>query len=59
VKYAADRSAQPKASGYIAEYMAAFDRTESFGLKAPPRLLVAKHCVDVDKTLPVLLRLLP
>jgi len=33
--------------------MAAFARTESFGLKAPPRLLVAKPCVDVDKTLPV------
>lgn len=22
--------------GYIGEYMAAFERTESFGLKAPP-----------------------
>jgi hypothetical protein len=52
---AAHRSFEPAATGYIAEYMAAFDRTESFGLKAPPRLLVAKKCVDVDKTLAVLL----
>jgi hypothetical protein len=35
--------------------MAAFDRTESFGLKPPLRLLVEKDCVDADKTLPVLL----
>jgi hypothetical protein len=41
--------------GYVEEYVAAFDRTESFGLKAPPRLLVEKNCVDVDKTLAVLL----
>lgn len=41
--------------GYIGEYMAAFERTESFGLKAPPRVLVAKDCVDPDSTLAVLL----
>jgi hypothetical protein len=41
--------------GYVEEYMAAFDRTESFGLKAPLRLLVEKNCVDADKMLPVLL----
>ena len=31
---------------YTAEYMAAFDRTESFGLKAPRRVLVRKDCID-------------
>ncbi len=41
--------------GYIGEYMAAFERAESFGLKAPPRILVAKDCVDPDRTLAVLL----
>jgi hypothetical protein len=36
-------------------YVAAIDRTESFGLKALPRILVAKDCVDPDRTLVVLL----
>lgn len=45
----------PSQAPYISEYMATFARTESFGLKAPLRLLLAKNCVDVDKTFPVLL----
>ena len=40
---------------YKTEYMSAFPRTESFGLKAPPRVLVRKPCVNPDRTLPVLL----
>jgi len=28
----------PSPQGYVADYMAAVDRTESFGLKAPLRL---------------------
>jgi hypothetical protein len=39
---------------YIAEYMAAVDRTERFGFEAPPRILVRKDCVDA-RALPVLL----
>ena len=35
--------------------MAAIDRTEAFGLSAPPRVLVAKDCVDMARTMPVLL----
>ena len=31
---------------YTVEYMAAFDRTESFGIKAPRRMLVRKDCID-------------
>jgi hypothetical protein len=45
----------PSPQGYVAEYMAAVDRTESFGLESPPRILVAKDCVDPDRTLAVLL----
>jgi len=55
MKDSTHRRSEPEAAGYIAEYMVAFERTESFGLKAPPRLLVSKPCVDVNKTLPVLL----
>jgi hypothetical protein len=40
---------------YTTEYMSAVDRTASFGLKAPLRLLVQKPCVNPDRTLPVLL----
>ena len=40
---------------YTTEYVSAFDRTESLGLQAPPRVLVKKPCVDPDRTLPVLL----
>jgi hypothetical protein len=43
------------AQGYIGEYMAAFERAKSFGLKTPPRVLLAKDCVDPDRTLAVLL----
>jgi len=49
-------SANPKpAPAYLTEYMAAVDRTEDFGLPAPPRILVRKNCVDPDLTLAVLL----
>jgi hypothetical protein len=41
-------------SSYIAEYVAAIDRTERFGFEAPPRVLVRKDCVD-NRVLPVLL----
>jgi hypothetical protein len=40
---------------YLAEYQAAYDRTERFGLPIPPRVLVAKNCVNPDRTLRVLL----
>jgi len=40
---------------YIAEYVAAIDRTERFGFEAPPRLLIRKPCVDMRAVLPVLL----
>jgi hypothetical protein len=40
---------------YVSEYMAAIDRTEGFGLQAPPRILVAKDCVDLDRAMPALL----
>ena len=40
---------------YVQEFMAAIDRTEAFGLSAPPRILVAKDCVDMGRTMPVLL----
>lgn len=43
------------AAGYVAEYMTAFDRTEALGLKAPPRLIVRKDCVNPDRVLSVLL----
>ncbi len=40
---------------YVTEYMQAIDRTEAFGLRTPPRILVAKDCVDMHLTLPALL----
>jgi hypothetical protein len=42
-------------SPYVAEYLAAIDRTEAFGFEAPPRLLVRKDCVDMEIVRPVLL----
>ena len=42
-------------SSYVAEFMAAFDRTESFGFEVPLRLLVRKNCVDMTAVMPVLL----
>jgi hypothetical protein len=42
-------------SPYLAEYLAAIDRTEAFGFKAPMRLLVKKDCVDMQSLIPVLL----
>jgi hypothetical protein len=47
--------AESTTPGYIDEYIAAFERTESFGLQAPPRVLVAQDCVDPDRTLALLL----
>ena len=44
-----------RTSPYIAEYIAAIDRTQKFGLEAPPRVLVRKECVDMQVVLPVLL----
>jgi hypothetical protein len=48
---------KPSASSqtYVTEYRAAFARTESFGLKVPPRVLVRKECVNPDRTLAVIL----
>jgi hypothetical protein len=43
------------APAYLTEYMVAVDRTDDFGLPAPPRMLVRKNCVDPDRTLAVLL----
>ncbi len=40
---------------YLREYMAALERTAYFGLQTPPTILVAKDCVDPDRTLAVLL----
>ena len=40
---------------YTQEYLAAFDRTESLGLKAPPRILARKDCLDMSEAMPVLL----
>jgi len=40
---------------YLVEYMAAMDRTAEFGLQTPPRVLVAKDCVDPDRTMHALL----
>jgi hypothetical protein len=45
------RQKAPAARTYMAEYMAAFDRVESYGLKAPTRLAVTKNCVDPDRIL--------
>lgn len=42
-------------SPYIHEYMAAVDRTEALGLKAPVRLIVRKNCVDMMRVRPVVL----
>lgn len=41
---------------YAQEFLDAFDRTESFGLKTPLRILVRKHCVDMARAMPVLLK---
>jgi hypothetical protein len=40
---------------YVTEYMEAYDRTESFGLKVPPHILVKKDCVNPDRALELLL----
>ena len=40
---------------YIAEFIAAIDRTERFGFETRPRFLVEKECVDLQTILPVLL----
>jgi hypothetical protein len=54
-----DREGEPGAadalSNYVAEYLAAFDRTERFGFEAPPRIFMGKDCVDMAAVLPVLL----
>jgi hypothetical protein len=42
-------------SPYVAEYLAAIDRTEAFGFESPPRMLVRKDCVDMKIVLPILL----
>lgn len=45
-------SANPKPPApNLTKYMAAMDRTVDFGLQTPPRVLVAKDCVDPDRTL--------
>jgi hypothetical protein len=51
----ASKPSSSSPQGYRAEYMAAVDRTVSFGLAASPRVLVTKDCVDPDRTLAVLL----
>jgi hypothetical protein len=45
----------PNLSSYVAEYLAAIDRTEQFGFEAPIRVLVKKDCVDMQSLQPVLL----
>jgi hypothetical protein len=42
-------------SPYLSEYIAAVERTEALGLQVPPRILVKKDCIDIQRTLPVLL----
>ena len=42
-------------SPYVAEYLAAIDRTQRFGFEAPMRVLVRKDCVDMDVVRRVLL----
>jgi hypothetical protein len=44
-----------KLSPYVGEYLAAIDRTEEFGFDAPPRLLLRKDCVDMQRLRPLLL----
>jgi hypothetical protein len=48
-------SPDPNPPPYIAEYIAAMDRTAELGLQTPPRVLVSKNCVDPDRTLTALL----
>jgi hypothetical protein len=45
----------PKGSPYIIDYVAAVDRTERLGFKAPPRVVMRKNCVDMSAVMPVLL----
>lgn len=42
-------------SPYVGEYLAALDRTDSFGFEAPPRVLLKKNCVDMHTLRPALL----
>jgi hypothetical protein len=50
-----DEAGAATESPYVAEFLAAFDRTEEFGFTAPLRLLVRKNCVDMTAVMPVLL----
>jgi len=43
------------AAPYIAEYVAAIDRTQDFGFEVPPRIIVHKDRVDMGAVRPVLL----
>jgi len=47
-----------KLSPYVAEYLAAIDRTEAFGFETPPRLLARRDCIDMQTLRPVFARLL-
>ena len=55
----AGEPARPEAfastSNYGSEYLAAFDRSERFGFKVPPRIRVRKDCVAMSAVMPVLL----
>src|SRR5580658_2518927 len=48
-------SPDPNPPPYIAEYIAAMDRTAELGLQTPPRVLASKNCVDPERTLTTLL----
>jgi hypothetical protein len=39
---------------YPAEFLKAYDRTEALGCKAPPRILVQRNCLDMEKVEPAL-----
>jgi hypothetical protein len=42
-------------SPYVGEYLAAIDRTETFGFETPRRILLKKDCVDMQSLRPALL----
>lgn len=52
---APDSAPSLKLSRYVAEYLAAIDRTEEYSFEPPIRLLVKKDCVDIQTLRPELL----
>lgn len=47
--------APTEAYSYAREYVAAFHRAHSLGLRTPIRLVMEHNCVDMSRTMPVLL----